>query len=95
MCTGKVFYGEKFDRIKTIDNGNQNNLQELSYSDMLKYPYLELEFASQDIYQCNFSTFYTGSSLNEYVLWSGKYQKQCFCEEFIKPANSKDGEWKY
>jgi len=63
ICTGKVYFGEKFDRTLRDIKGSEHDLQALNFSQMLKYPYLTLKNKDQALYHCTFSTFYQGTAL--------------------------------
>lgn len=95
-CTGRVFYGEKYDRNQTLaNNGSQAGLKPLDFNQMVKYPYLTRQWYQRRYYKCSFDKFYDGSGVSAYLVYSGKYQKQCFCELDALPPHSGEGKWMY
>jgi hypothetical protein len=78
-CTGRVYYGEKFDRNQTLAlHGQHTGLSQIGFEAMVKYPTLSRQIRGQTLYYCSLEYMWQGT---EYTYYSSvTYPKQCFCE---------------
>ena len=96
LCNGRVFYGEKYDRVAVDAQGGQTNgLERLSFLNMVKYPYMTVQWRDQSVYSCDFDNVFSESDYRAPMMFTGKYEKQCYCEDNTLPSNANDGTWKY